>query len=90
MILRRHRGLTLNASKSEDYCTNVSMNTTLTGWEVQMAEIHSETFLYLGVPMNGLDWKEKVAKLLKKVPPLLYSAMYYFVDSESVVLKRSK
>ncbi|GMG36795.1 unnamed protein product [Ambrosiozyma monospora] len=86
-------GLTLNASKSKGYCTDVSLNTTLTGWGVPMADIHSETFLYLGVPMNGLDWKEKVAKLLKKVPPLwdrplqvrtlyvntyVYSAMYYF------------
>ncbi|GME70513.1 unnamed protein product [Ambrosiozyma monospora] len=64
-------GLTLNASKSKAYCFNVSSNTTLTGWGVPMVDIHSETFLYLGIPMNGLNWKEKIAKLLKKVPPLL-------------------
>ncbi|GME72455.1 unnamed protein product [Ambrosiozyma monospora] len=59
-------GLTLNASKSKAYCTNVSSNTTLISWGVPMVDIHSETFLYLGVPMNGLDWKEKIANLLKK------------------------
>ncbi|GMG20626.1 unnamed protein product [Ambrosiozyma monospora] len=70
-----------------------------------MADIHSETFFYLGVPMNGLDWKEKVAKRFKKVPPLwnrplqvrtlyvntyVYSAIYYFDQHQECPQKHVK
>ncbi|GMG55842.1 unnamed protein product [Ambrosiozyma monospora] len=58
-----------------------------------MEDIHSKKFIYLGIPLNGIDWKVKTTQLLKKIPPLcdrplqvrtlyvntyIYSAMCYF------------
>ncbi|GME70918.1 unnamed protein product [Ambrosiozyma monospora] len=85
--------LKLNPMKSVAYGTPGAKNRMIQNWKIPMNAITDPQFVYLGIPLNGLDWERRLKVTLKKIPPLwdkaievrtlyintyVFSTLYYF------------
>ncbi|GME70419.1 unnamed protein product [Ambrosiozyma monospora] len=56
--------------KSVAYGTPGAKNRVIQNWKIPMNAITDPKFVYLGIPLNRLDWERRLKVTLKKIPPL--------------------
>ncbi|GMG29753.1 unnamed protein product [Ambrosiozyma monospora] len=81
--------LKLNPMKSAAYGTPGAMNRVILEWGIPVNLTTDPTFVYLGIPLNGLNWETKLKESRKKIPPLWDKALEVRTLYQYIILSGS-
>ncbi|GME84876.1 unnamed protein product [Ambrosiozyma monospora] len=67
--------LRLNPSKSITYGTVGAHNKVIKNWDIPIKKTTDDQFIYLGVPLNKVNWNIELKKLVNRISPLWDKAL---------------